>query len=182
MQSENGEPDRIEPRYLEDFRAGDRIASGSFEVTAELIRSFAELYDPQPMHLDEDAARQTIFGELVGSGWQTLAITMRLLVDARLLGGNPIVGAEFANQRFHRPVRPGDGLKAVAEVLRTRPSRSRRDRGFMDLEVTTKNQRDETVLTQTWTLVVPARRQLTADDPAAPALVGLPFRRCDALI
>ncbi|CAD5259264.1 conserved hypothetical protein [Bosea sp. 62] len=157
MHMKDGAPARTEPRYLEDFDAGDRIASGSFEMTAELIRSFAEFYDPQPMHIDEAAARQTIFGELVGSGWQTLAITMRLLVDARLLGGNPIVGAEFANLRFHRPVRPGDGLKATAEVLRTRPSRSRPDRGFMDLEVTTTNQRDETVLTQVWTLIVPTR-------------------------
>lgn len=154
---ENAAPARTESRYLEDFGAGDRITSGSFEVTAELIRSFAELYDPQPMHIDEDAARGTIFGELVGSGWQTLAITMRLLVDARLLGGNPIVGAEFANLRFHRPVRPGDSLKATAEVLQTRPSRSRTDRGFMDLQVTTTNQHDETVLTQAWTLVVPTR-------------------------
>lgn len=157
MRIANGEPDRTEPRYLEDFGTGDRIVSGSFEVTAELIRTFAELYDPQPMHIDEDAARQTIFGELVGSGWQTLAITMRLLVDARLLGATPIVGAEFANLRFHRPMRPGDSLKAAAEVLRTRLSRSRTDRGFMDLEVTTTNQRDETVLTQVWTLVVPTR-------------------------
>ncbi|CAN7205208.1 MaoC family dehydratase [Bosea sp. LjRoot90] len=153
----DGEPTRPQLRYLEDFKAGDRISSGSFEVTAELIRSFAELYDPQPMHIDEEAARQTIFGELVGSGWQTLAITMRLLVDARLLGGTPIVGAEFANLRFHRPIRPGDSLKATAEVLQTRPSRSRNDRGFMDLQVTTTNQHDETVLTQAWTLIVPTR-------------------------
>lgn len=158
MPMEIAEPARTEPRYLEDFRAGDCVASRSFEVTAELIRSFAALYDPQPMHIDEDAARQTIFGELVGSGWQTLAITMRLLVDARLLGGNPIVGAEFANLRFHRPVRPGDSLKATAQVIQTRPSRSRGDRGFMDMQITTTNQRDETVLTQAWTLVVPTRQ------------------------
>jgi acyl dehydratase len=157
MNIENGEPARAEPRFLEDFQVGDRIASDSFAVTAELIRAFAELYDPQPMHIDQDAARHTIFGELVGSGWQTLAITMRLLVDARLLGGNPIVGAEFANLRFHRPVRPGDSLKATAEVLKTRPSRSRTDRGFMELRVTTANQRGETVLTQAWTLLVPTR-------------------------
>jgi acyl dehydratase len=157
MHARDSEPAPPGPRYLEDFRAGDRISSGNFTLTAELIRSFAALYDPQPMHIDEEAARQTIFGELVGSGWQTLAITMRLLVDARLLGGNPIVGAEFANLRFHRPVRPGDSLKATAEVLQTRPSRSRSDRGFMDVQVTTTNQRDETVLTQTWALVVPRR-------------------------
>ncbi|CAN7398621.1 MaoC family dehydratase [Bosea sp. LjRoot237] len=157
MHANDDESIRRHPQYLDDFKAGDRISSGSFEVTAELIRSFAELYDPQPMHIDEEAAHQTIFGELVGSGWQTLAITMRLLVDAKLLGGNPIIGAEFANLRFHRPMRPGDSLKAIAEVLQTRPSRSRNDRGFMDLQVTTTNQHDETVLTQAWTLIVPTR-------------------------
>lgn len=157
MHMKDGEPTRSQLRYLDEFRVGDRISSGTFELTAELIRSFAEIYDPQPMHIDEEAARQTIFGELVGSGWQTLAITMRLLVDARLLGDNPIIGAEFANLRFHRPVRPGDSLKATAEVQQTRPSRSRGDRGFMDVKVTTTNQHDEMVLTQAWTLVVPTR-------------------------
>ncbi|MGX1788893.1 MaoC family dehydratase [Bosea sp. NPDC055332] len=157
MQTRDDEQVRNAPRYLEDFTAGDHFSSGSFEVTAESIRAFAGLYDPQPMHMDEEAARSTIFGELVGSGWQTLAITMRLLVDARLLGGDPIVGAEFANVRFHRPMRPGDRLRATADVLETRLSRSRGDRGFMDLQVTTTNQDNETVLTQRWTLVVPTR-------------------------
>lgn len=157
MQTSDGEQMLTAQRYLEDFQVGDRINSGSLEVTAASIRAFAELYDPQPMHIDAEAARHTVFGELVGSGWQTLAITMRLLVDAQLLGGDPIVGAEFANVRFHRPMRPGDRLRATAEVLGTRSSRSRGDRGFMDLRVITANQDNETVLTQTWTLVVPTR-------------------------
>lgn len=122
-----------------------------------MIRSFAELYDPQPMHLDEVAARETVFGEIVGSGWQTLAVTMRLLVDARLLGGTPIVGAEFKDMRFHAPVRPGDTLQANAEVTAIRPSKSRPDRGFLDMRVTTTNTAGVTLVTQSWSLVVPSK-------------------------
>lgn len=145
------------PRHLEDFTVGDRVESGAFTLTRELIRSFAEQYDPQPMHLDDVAARETVFGTVVGSGWQTLAVTMRLMVDARLLGGTPIVGAEFKNTRFHAPVRPGDTLWASAEVTAIQVSRSRPDRGFMDMQVTTKNTADVVLVTQSWRLVVPTR-------------------------
>jgi acyl dehydratase len=144
-------------KYLEDFVVGQHITTGQFNVTRDLVRSFAELYDPQPMHLDDEAAKSSMFGELIGSGWQTLAITMRLLVDAKLLGGTPIVGAEFKELRFHRPMKPGDTLSAVAEVLAVKPSRSRPERGFLDFLVTTSNQEGAGVLTQTWSLVVPTR-------------------------
>ena len=145
------------PRYLEDFKVGDLTETSGFAVTRDMILSFAEQYDPQPMHLDETAARDTVFGELVGSGWQTLAVTMRLLLDARLLGGTPIVGAEFRDIRFHAPMRPGDGLRARAEVIAIRPSKSRPDRGFMDVRVTTTNSEGVTLVTQRWSLVVPRR-------------------------
>ena len=146
-----------EPRYLEDFKIGDRIETDAVTVTRDMIRAFAQQYDPQPMHLDEAAAQGTVFGELVGSGWQTLALTMRLLVDAQLLGGTPIVGAEFKDMRFHAPMRPGDRLRASAEVLAIRPSKSRPERGFMDLKVTTTNAAGEPLVTQSWRLVVPSR-------------------------
>ena len=151
-----------QPRYLEDFKVGDRVETDTFTVTRDLIRAFAEQYDPQPMHLDEAAARGTVFGELVGSGWQTLAVTMRLLVDARLLGGTPIVGAEFKDMRFHAPMRPGDALRASAEVMAIRPSRSRPDRGFIDVKVTTRNALGATLVTQSWSLVVPSRSAVPA--------------------
>ena len=144
------------PRYLEDFKVGDLIETDTCTVTRDMVRSFAEQYDPQPMHLDEAAARGTVFGELVGSGWQTLALTMRLLVDARLLGGTPIVGAEFKDMRFHAPMRPGDSLRASAEVMAIGPSKSRPNRGFMDLKVTTRNAAGDTLVTQSWRLVVPS--------------------------
>lgn len=145
------------PRYLEDFKIGDLTETDGFTVTRDMILSFAEQYDPQPMHLDDAAARGTLFGELVGSGWQTLAVTMRLLVDVRLLGGTPIVGAEFKDMRFHAPMRPGDTLRASAEVMAIRPSKSRPDRGFMDVQVTTRNAAGATLVTQSWRLVLPSR-------------------------
>ena len=149
--------EREQPLSLEDFTVGERICSGAFTVTAELAHDFARAYDPQPMHLEEDAARASFFGELVASGWQTLAVTMRLMVDARLTGTTPIIGAEFREIRFHRPMRPGDTLTAEAEVLAVRRSRSKPERGFLDLHLTTMNGRGETLLTQIWTLVLPAR-------------------------
>ena len=145
------------PRYLEDFKIGDLTETDAVTVTRDMILSFAEQYDPQPMHLDDAAARGTLFGELVGSGWQTLAVTMRLLVDVRLLGGTPIVGAEFKDMRFHAPMRPGDTLRASAEVMAIRPSKSRPDRGFMDVQVTTRNAAGATLVTQSWRLVLPSR-------------------------
>ncbi|WP_137390688.1 MaoC family dehydratase [Rhodoligotrophos defluvii] len=149
--------DRSHPLYLEDFAVGDRIRAGRFTIAPALAHDFAALYDPQPMHLDETAARASLFGELVGSGWQTLAVTMRLMVDARLLGTTPIIGAEFRELRFHRPMRPGDTLTAEAEVLAARGSRSKPELGFLDLRVRTFNQDGAELLTQTWTLVVPSR-------------------------
>lgn len=150
------------PRYLEDFQVGELTETAEFTVTRDMIVSFAEQYDPQPMHLDDNAAKDTVFGELVGSGWQTLAVTMRLLVDARLLGGTPIVGAEFKEMRFHAPMRPGDALRANAEIMAIRLSRSRPDRGFMDVKVTTKNSAGAMLVTQHWSLVVPARASASA--------------------
>ncbi|MCA0200183.1 MAG: MaoC family dehydratase [Proteobacteria bacterium] len=152
----------VAPRYLEDFAVGDVTKTGDLTVTAEMVRNFAELYDPQPMHLDEDAARASVFGDLVGSGWQTLAVTMRLLVDARLLGGTPIVGAEFKETRFHAPMKPGDTLRVTAEVLAVRSSKSRPDRGFMDMKVTTRTREGTALVTQQWTLVLPTRAGLAA--------------------
>jgi len=163
---------RSDARYLEDFRVGDRVETAAVTVSLDMIHAFAEAYDPQPMHLDEDAARLSVFGELVGSGWQTLALTMRLLVDARLLGTTPIIGAEFKDMRFRKPMRPGDTLRATAEVLAIRPSQSRPERGFLDLLVTTKNDRDDTLVTQRWSLVVPTRGAASAIDTPNPRQQG----------
>jgi acyl dehydratase len=144
-------------RHLEDFAAGDRIRTGSIHISEAMSLEFARMYDPQPIHLDAEAPRDSMFGGLVTSGWQTLALTMRLIADAKPLGATPMIGIEVQNLRFLHPVRPGDTLTVEAEVLGSRRSESRPGRGFLDVAVTTRNQDGHPVVTQRWTLLVPTR-------------------------
>ena len=108
---------------------GRPSAPGGCVVDAEQIKSFAAEFDPQPFHLDEQAAQDTIFRGLAASGWHTAAMTMRLLVESELKPAGGIVGAGFDEFRWPRPVRPGDELRVESEVLEVRPSKSRPDRG-----------------------------------------------------
>ena len=98
-------------RYLEDFAVGQTFRSGRLRIDTERIKTFAAEFDPQPFHLDEEAARDTIFGGLAASGWHTAALTMRLLVESDLKPAGGIVGAGVDELRWPRPVRPGDELR-----------------------------------------------------------------------
>ena len=118
---------------------------------------FAAEFDPQPFHLDEEAARDTIFKGLVASGWYTAAVTMRLLVESDLKPAGGIVGAGADELRWPRPVQPGDELRIESEVLEMRPSRSRPDQGLIKVRTTTLNQNDEAVQIVVANLVVPRR-------------------------
>jgi acyl dehydratase len=144
-------------RYLEDFAVGQIFRSGRLKVDKERIKTFAAEFDPQPFHLDEDAARGTMFGGLAASGWHTAALTMRLLVESDLKPADGIVGAGFDEFRWSRPVRPGDELRIEAEVLEVRPSRSRPEQGLIKVRTTTLNQNDEAVQVIIANLVVPRR-------------------------
>ena len=144
-------------RYLEDFAVGQIFRSGRLQIDEERIKSFAAEFDPQPFHLDEEAARDTIFRGLAASGWHTAAVTMRLLVDSDFKPAGGIVGAGFDEFRWTRPVRPGDELLIESEVLEVRPSRSRTDQGFIRVRTTTLNQNDEAVQVIVGNLVVPRR-------------------------
>src|SRR5918992_2873481 len=97
-------------RYLEDFAVGQTFGSGRLVLDKERIKSFAAEFDPQPFHLDEKAAQDTIFSSLAASGWHTAAMTMRLLVESELKPAGGIGGAGFDEFRWQRPVRPGDEL------------------------------------------------------------------------
>ena len=119
-------------------------------------------FDPQPFHLDEDAARDTIFGGLAASGWHTAALTMRLLVESEIEPAGGIVGAGFDEFRWPKPVRPGDELRIESEVLEVRPSRSRPNQGLIKVRTTTLNQNNEAVQVQIGNLVVPRRQSLEA--------------------
>jgi acyl dehydratase len=147
----------VTERYLEDFAVGQTFRSGQLPIDAERIKTFAAEFDPQPFHLDEAAARGTIFRGLAASGWHTAAVTMRLLVESDLKPAGGIVGAGFDEFRWPRPVRPGDELRVESEVLEVRPSRSRPDQGVLKVRTTTLNQNGEPVQISIGNLVVPRR-------------------------
>ena len=127
-------------RYLEDFAVGQKFGSGRLRIDEERIKSFAREFDPQPFHLDEAAARHSIFQGLAASGWHTAALTMRLLVEGELKPAGGIIGAGFEEFRWPRPVRPGDELHLESEVLEVRPSKSRPTQGLVKVRTTTLNQ------------------------------------------
>ena len=142
--------------YLDDLRVGQRFASRSHALDEAQIKAFAAEFDPQPFHLDDEAAKSTLFAGLAASGWHTAAITMRLLVEggAPIAGGVVGAGGEIG---WPRPTRPGDILRVESEVLEVTPSRSRPDRGMVTLRSETRNQRGEVVQILTAKLVVPRR-------------------------
>ena len=144
-------------RYLEDFEPGQSFGSGSLRVDAERIKSFAREFDPQPFHLDDAAARASLFGGLAASGWHTAALTMRLLVESELKPAGGIVGAGFDEFRWPRPVRPGDELRVQSEVLEVRASKSQPEKGIIKLRTTTFNQHGEPVQVTVGNLIVPRR-------------------------
>src|SRR5215213_442087 len=111
--------------YLEDLHVGQVFRSGRMRVTAEDIKAFASRFDPQPFHLDEATARDSLFGGLAASGWHTAAITMRLIVDAEFQPAGGHIGARIEDMRWPLPVRPGDELRVESELLEVRPSESK---------------------------------------------------------
>lgn len=133
--------------YWEDFCAADEIDLGEYHVTREEILEFARRYDPQPFHTDEEAAKESIYGGLIASGWHTCAMMMRLLCDAVLLDAASLGSPGVESVRWLKPVRPGDTLRARMRVLETRASRSKPDRGIIKSRWEVSNQDGETVMT-----------------------------------
>jgi acyl dehydratase len=143
--------------YLEDFAPGQKQVSGTLRVDAAAIKAFAAQFDPQPFHLNEDAARASFFGSLAASGWHTAALTMRLLVDSGFRPAGGIIGTRAEELKWPRPVRPGDELHVEAEVLEVRPSSSRPGQGFIKCRTTTLNQDGEAVQVLVMNLLVQSR-------------------------
>jgi acyl dehydratase len=143
--------------YLEDFAVGQKHLSGKIRVDAEAIRAFATQFDPQPFHLDDEAARGSLFDGLAASGWHTAALTMRLLVDSGMKPAGGIIGTRADELKWPRPVRPGDELHVEAEVLEVRPSRSRPGEGYVKVRSTTMNQKGEPVQVLVMNLLVRTR-------------------------
>ena len=146
-----------EPLYLEDMVPGRRFVSpGSVEVDAGEVRAFAQEYDPQPFHLDDEAARGTPFGGLAASGWHTAALTMRLLTAGTLPVAGGIIGMHM-EVSWPRPTRPGSRLRLECDVLEARPSRSRPEQGVVKMRCTTLTEAGEPAQVLVATLVVPRR-------------------------
>jgi len=145
-------------RYLEEFAAGQKYGGDArLRVEVERVKSFAAEFDPQPFHLDENAAGASMFKGLAASGWHTAAMTMRLLVASDLQPAGGIIGAGFDELRWPLPVRPGDELRVESEILEVRELKSRGDRGVVKVKTTTLNQRGEAVQVSVGNLFVPRR-------------------------
>ena len=139
------------PLWLEDLHVGQTFVSGPITITADEVKAFARQFDPQPFHLDEAAAKDSLFEGLAASGWHTAALTMKLLVEAFPLAGG-LIGAG-GETTWPRPTRPGDALSVHVEVLEILPSRSRPDRGMIRTRTETRNQQGEAVQISTTRIV-----------------------------
>lgn len=142
--------------YLDDLRVGDRFVSGEYALDEAQITSFAAQFDPQPFHLDHEAAKATLFGGLAASGWHTAAVTMRLLVGGGLPLAGGIIGAG-GEISWPKPTRPGDVLHVETEVVSVTPSASRPDRGRVVVRSRTLNQHGDVLQQSTYKLVVPRK-------------------------
>jgi acyl dehydratase len=141
--------------FIDDLTPGMTFTSATHTLDEGRMKSFAAEFDPQPFHLDNEAAKASIFGGLAASGWHTAAATMRLLVDSLPFPEGIVgTGGEIA---WTKPVRPGDMLQVTTEVTEVTPSRSKPDRGMVTLRSETRNQHGETV--QVFTCKVVLRRR-----------------------
>lgn len=142
--------------WLEDLRVGQRFVSASHTIDAAQIIAFAREFDPQPFHLDAEAAARSFFKGLVASGWHTGAITMRLIVEGELQIAGGMIGGG-GEVKWPNPTRPGDTLQVHSEVIAVTPSRSRPERGIVTVRSETRNQHGEVVQIMSQRLVVPRR-------------------------
>jgi acyl dehydratase len=133
--------------YWEDFKVGDTAPLGERRVDAAEMVAFAKAFDPQPFHIDEDAAVRSMYGGLIASGWHTVALVMRMMVDAYLNASASLGSPGVENVRWLKPVRPGDTIRATREVIETRASASRPQMGIVKTRWEVFNQRDELVMT-----------------------------------
>jgi acyl dehydratase len=146
-------------RYFEDVEVGEVHEFGEYHLTEDEVVEFGERYDPQPFHVDAEAAEESMFGELVASGWHTASMSMRMLVEG------PDGGEERASMgspgvdelRWHQPVKPGETLSLRTEVLEKRPSESRDDRGYVKSRLKTYNGDGELVMSWVATTIYKRR-------------------------
>ena len=149
-------------RHYEDLRLGEVIALGQTTVSKNMIFEFAREFDPLPFHLDEEAAKQSLLGGLASSGWQTAALTLKMLGDSFLNGIAAAGGLGFSDLKWKKPVMVGDTINATATIASLRRSRHHPERGVMTLDLDVKNQKGEPVMSMSLANLVELR------DPTAP--------------
>jgi len=144
--SSNSSTNPVEARYFEDIEAGTVYEFGQIPIEEAEIIAFAQRFDPQPFHLDPEAAKQSLYGGLIASGWHTASLMMRILVEHYLSPVTSLGSPGVDELRWLHPVRPGDVLSLRVTVVNTRRSRSKPDRGLVQSFVEVINQDDKVVM------------------------------------
>ncbi|HEX7968200.1 MAG TPA: MaoC family dehydratase [Stellaceae bacterium] len=134
-------------RYFDDFAVGERFTTRGVTLTESMIIAFAMTYDPQPFHIDVEAAQESNYGGLIASGFQTLALGFRMVLETGVFRASSMGSPGFDELRWLKPVRPGDTLHTELEIKEKKPSSSKPDRGILRIAYRIKNQKDEEVLT-----------------------------------
>jgi acyl dehydratase len=134
-------------RYFDDFAIGEKFVTRGVTFTESMIIDFALTYDPQPFHIDVEAARESNYGGLIASGFHTLALGFRMVLETGVFRVASMGSPGFDELRWLKPVRPGDTLHTELEVVDKKPSSSKPDRGIMRVAYRIKNQKGEDVLT-----------------------------------
>lgn len=161
-------PVTADRRHFEDLAVGEVIELGRVTVSKEMITTFAREFDPFPFHLDEEIAKKSLLGGLASSGWQTAALSLRLLVDAFLGQVASMGGLGFSDLKWKKPVMKGDSIGGTVTIASLRRSRSQPGRGIVELDFDIRNQKDEPVMTMRLANLVELRHP-EAPYPAASA-------------
>ena len=149
-------------KFAEDYKVGDSFELGQFEVTQEEVVEFAQKYDPFPFHVDDEAAKATVFGGIISSGWLTALVWLRLM-HSQFLCYETVLGSPGHEEMvWPTPVRPGDRLSGTVEIKESRVSKSKPELGFVRYTAKLTNQENEAVFITTSTLMVKSRFAISA--------------------
>jgi acyl dehydratase len=149
--------------YYEDFKIGDRFVSGGMTMTEAGIIEFARQWDPQPFHTDIEFAKKSNFEGLIASGLHTMSVTLKLWLEQGVIRACSLGSPGIGEVQFQRPVRPGDTLRVVTDIVELRLSASKPDRGIARIRQVTINQRGEQVMEQETTVFLKRRPVLVAN-------------------
>ena len=153
-------------RHYEDLTVGETIDLGATRVSKEMIISFATEFDPFPFHLDEEAAKASLLGGLASSGWQTAALTLKMLGDRFLNSVASMGGLGFSDLKWKKPVMVGDTIGGTATIASLRRSRHHPERGIVTMDLDMRNQSGEPVMTMRLANLIELR------DPGVPLIEG----------